>query len=296
VAVYFRGFSNSSSTLNVPGEALIVQSGDTVEITVVNTLSSTRQFTVAGMGIPTLSVGSGRTARLTFTAGSPGTYLYLDPSSAPYSRLVGLHGALAVMPAGSGDELYPGSPTFEQQYQWVFNDIDPAWNARIRNGQTPNTSYTPRYFTLNGLSGRPPGAPGAMNPSVDSMMDPRSMVAGHLGQRTLIRCLNAGKGFNAVHIHGNHMEWLSRNRQFFADIWQKDIVPLDSNGGTTDVIFPFEPPPDAWPPVTNATLQQAESEGRHFAYPMHLHNEMTQTAGGGLYMFGSMTDIYFHAN
>jgi hypothetical protein len=48
--------------------------------------------------------------------------------------------------------------------------------------------------------------------------------------------------------------------------------------------------------MTNQTLQQAEDEGRHSAYPMHLHNEMTQTAGGGLYMFGAMTDIFFEPN
>ena len=296
VSVYFRGFSSISNVLDVPGEALIVQSGDTVEITVINTLSSTHKFTVAGMGVPTLSIGAGKSAKLSFTAGNPGTYMYLDPSNAPYNRLVGLHGALAVMPSGSGNQLYPGSPTFVQQYQWIFNDIDPAWNTRISNGQTPNTTYKPRYFTLNGLSARPPGAPDAMNPDIDAMEDPRSRIDGHLGQRTLIRILNAGKGFNAVHVHGNHMEWLSRNRTYFSDIWHKDIVPLDANGGTCDVIYPFEPPPDAWPPVTNTTLQQAANAGRDFAYPMHLHNEMTQTAGGGLYLFGCMTDIHFHAN
>jgi hypothetical protein len=26
---------------------------------------------------------------------------------------------------------------------------------------------------------------------------------------------------------------------------------------------------------------------------MHLHSEMSQTSGGGFYMFGAMTDIYF---
>jgi len=296
VSVYFRGFSASSGSLDVPGEALVVQSGDTVQITVVNTLSSTRQFTVAGMNVPTITIRSGRSATLSFTAGTPGSYLYLDPSSAPYNRVVGLHGALAVMPAGSGNILYPGSPTFVQQYFWVFNEIDPAWNARIRNDQTPNTAFTPRYFTLNGLNGRPPGAPGNHDPAVDSMADPRTKVNGHLGDRALIRCLNAGMARHATHTHGNHMEWLTRNGQVFDDIWEKDVVPLDGNGGITDVIFPFDPPPDAWPPLTNDTLVQAESDGRHVAYPMHLHDEMTQTAGGGLYMFGALTDFFFHAD
>jgi hypothetical protein len=296
VDVYFRGFSGSAGGLDVPGEAVVAQVGDTLEITVVNTLSASRQFTVAGMDVPTLTIRGGRSATLTFTPDTPGSYLYLDPSNAPYSRLLGLHGALAVMPSGSGNELYPGSPTFVQQYFWVFHDIDPAWHGRLRNGQTPNTPYTPRYFTINGLSGRPPGAPGNHDPAIDSMADPRTKIDGHLGDRTLIRCLNPGLAQHAVHTHGNHMEWLSSNGVNRPDIWEKDIVPLDGDNGRADVIFPFDPPPDAWPPVTNTTLQQAESAGRHFAYPMHLHDEMTQTAGGGLYMFGALTDFYYHAD
>jgi FtsP/CotA-like multicopper oxidase with cupredoxin domain len=133
-----------------------------------------------------------------------------------------------------------------------------------------------------------------MNPAVDAMADPRSKLDGHLGDRTLVRILNAGMGKHAVHTHGNHMEWLTSNGQV-RPVWSKDVVPLDGNGGAADVIYPFDPPPDAWPPVTESTLVQAENEGRHFAFPMHLHNEMTQTAGGGLYMFGALTDIYFHS-
>jgi len=302
VDVYFRGFSASQGSLNVPGEQMIVQEGDTVNITIINTLRSSHSLAIDGISDSTVNTGrisGGNRTTISFTADNPGSYLYYDARNAPYNRLVGLHGAIAVMPKGSNDELYSGSHTFNNpkgQYFWVFNDIDPAWNNAIRNGQTPNTRYVPRYFTLNGLCGRPPGAPDAMDPAVDSMADPRSKIDGHLGDRTLIRSLNAGKVQHAVHTHGNHMEWLSKNGNNLNDVWEKDIIPLDANGGSVDFIFPFEPPPDAWPVVTNGTLRQAESEGRHFAFPMHLHNEMTQTAGGGLYMFGALTDIYYHAD
>jgi FtsP/CotA-like multicopper oxidase with cupredoxin domain len=294
VDVYFCGFSRTSGGLDVPGEALVVQEGDTVRITIANTLGRNHNFTIDGV-VDSGTIRPGEMRTVQFTAGQPGSYLYYDKYNNPYNRLLGLHGALAIMPSGSSNRLYSGSPTFVQQYFWLFHDIDPAWHNSLRNGRNPSGSYVPRYFTLNGLSGRPPGAVGAMDPAVDSMMDPRSKLDGHIGDRTLIRCLNAGKARHAVHTHGNHMEWLTRNGAIRPDIWEKDIVPLDANGGRTDVIFPYDPPPDAWPPVTNQTLVQAENAGRHFAYPMHLHDEMTQTAGGGLYMFGAMTDIYFHA-
>jgi len=302
VDVYFRGFSSNQGSLSVPGEHMIVQEGDTVNITIINTLNSSHSFVIDGISNNTVNSGrirGGNSTTISFTADNTGTYLYYDARNAPYNRLLGLHGGIAVMPRGSNNELYPGSPTFSNplgQYFWVFNDIDPVWHNALQNGQTPSTRYVPRYFTLNGLSGRPPGAPGAMDETVDSMADPRSKIDGHIGDRTLIRCLNAGKAQHAVHTHGNHMEWLSKNGQNRVDVWEKDIVPLDANGGSVDIIFPFDPPPDAWPPVTNNTLAQAESEGRHFAFPMHLHDEMTQTAGGGLYMFGALTDIYYHAD
>ena len=281
VNVYFRGFSSSQSVLNVPGEQMIVQQGDTVNITIVNTLGHQHAFTIDGLGIPTITINAGASKTLSFTAGTPGSYLYLDPSNAPYNRLVGLHGGFAVMPSGSSNTLYSGSPTFVQQYFWLFHDIDPAWHTAIQNGSTPSTAYKPRYFTLNGLSARPPGAPGAGDPNIDAMVDPRTALHGHIGDRTLIRILNAGKCQNSVHCHGNHMEWLTENGQIRNDIWLKDCLYLEGNMGKLDAIYPYELPPDAWPPVQTGV------------YPMHLHNEMTQTAGGGLYMFGSLTDIYF---
>jgi hypothetical protein len=273
---------------------MIVQEGDTVRITVINTLGTSHSFVIDGM-VDSGRISGGQSRTIQFTAGAPGSYLYYDGRNAPYNRLTGLHGGFAVMPQGSSNQVYSGSPTFVQQYFWVFNECDPAWNNAVRNRQTPSGRYTPRYFTINGLSGRPPGAPGAMDPAIDSMADPRTKLDGHLGDRTLIRCLNAGLAKHSVHTHGNHMEWLTSNGQVRPAVWEKDIVPLDGNGGGADVIYPFDPVPDAWPPMTNTTLRQAENEGRHSAYPMHLHDEMTQTAGGGSYMFGAMTDIYFHS-
>jgi len=278
--VYFMGYSSSPGALDIPGESFIVQEGDTVQITIVNTLNSTHSFVIDGV-VDSGPIGGGQTAFVEFVAASPGSYMFHDGMNVPYNRLCGMHGGMGVMPQGSGNELYPGSPTFVQQKFWVFSDIDPVWNAAVLNGQIPTTPYVPRYFTLNGLGGRPPGAPGSGDPTLDNMHDPRSALHGHVGDRTLIRVMNAGMAQQAVHTHANHMEWLTSNGVIRPDVWKKDIIPLDGNGGAIDVIFPFEAPSDAWPPVTTGT------------YPMHLHTEMSQTAGGGFYMFGAMTDIYF---
>jgi len=294
VNVYFRGFSGNSNSLHVPGEVLVMQAGDTYSLTIRNNLNSDHSFVINELGVNT-SIPAGRTRTVTITANQPGTYMYYDAVDYPDNRLVGLHGALVVFPSGTNTTLESGRDMPKQEFVWMFNDIDPAWNNAIRNNNNTPNSYTPRYFSLNGLYGRPPGAPGAMDPALDSMADKRTAIYGHLGDRTMVRCLNAGKAQHAVHCHGNHMEWISSNGKQRDHVWKKDIIPLDGDGGTMDFIFPFEPPPDAWPVVTNNTLAQAEADGRHFTYPMHLHDEMTQTSGGGLYMFGALTDIYFKA-
>ncbi len=278
--VYFKGYSGSSSSLAVPGAPLIAQEGDTLQITIVNTLNSDHSFVIDGM-VDSSVIGAGQVQTVSFVAGSPGSYLFYDALNAPYNRLAGLHGGIAVMPAGSSNELYPGSPTFVQQSIWVMTEIDPAWNDRVRRGLTPDTTFTPRYFTINGRSMRVPGSADYGNPDIDSGYHPGTRLSGSIGDRTLVRILNAGMATHSVHFHANHVEWLARNGEIRPDIWKKDSLMLPNNRGSLDVIYPFEPPPDAHPAVTTGH------------YPMHLHDEMTQTAGGGLYQFGIATTIAF---
>jgi FtsP/CotA-like multicopper oxidase with cupredoxin domain len=113
------------------------------------------------------------------------------------------------------------------------------------------------------------------------MSNPSTALHGTIGDRALVRSINGGMCNHAVHTHGNHMEWLTSNGQIRPQVWKKDIIRLDHTRGTMDMIYPFEAPPDAWPPETTG------------CYPMHLHDEMSQTSAGGSYMFGALTDIYF---
>ena len=143
-SVYFRGFSSSPGVVNVPGELItndngdVIQQGDTVNMTIHNTLNTTHRFTIDGLGVNETLRG-GRTTRFSFVADKHGSFPYYDSSHAPSNRLLGLHGALPVLPRCSTDELYPNSPTFVQQYSWIFSEIDPVWHNAIRNGRTPST-------------------------------------------------------------------------------------------------------------------------------------------------------------
>jgi len=290
VSVYFKSYGDSATALSLPASSIICQEGDTLSITVVNRLLKTHNFVISGLkaGDPPLAstgnIASGATGKITLTipSGAAGSYMFYDNVTS-YNRFLGLHGGLAIMPAGSSTTLYAGSPTFKSNKQlfWIFNDIDPVLHNAVQLNGTIPTTFTPRYFTINGLSSRPPGAAGFGDPTIDAMADPRSKLSGVVGDRTLLRILNAGMCSHSVHTHGNHMEWLTNNGTVRSAVWKKDSLYLRNNLGKIDAIFPFAAPPDAYPPVTTG----------HF--PMHLHDEMSQTAGGGLYQFGSMTEIEF---
>ncbi|MBN8771132.1 MAG: multicopper oxidase domain-containing protein [Thiobacillus sp.] len=288
VSVYIKGFSDSSADLNVPATPIVCQEGDTLEITIINRLAVTHNFVIGGLkaGDPPLvssgdiAGGGSKTITYTIPTGKAGSYLFYDNKTS-YNVFLGLHGGLAIMPAGSSNQLYSGSPTFVKQLFWVFNDIDPALNSAVQHGTTVPTSFTPRYFTINGQTSLPPGAVGFDDPTRDAMANPETQLAGSVGDRTLIRMLNAGMCSHAVHTHANHMEWLTDRGTVRGSVWKKDVLYLRNQLGKIDAIYPFEAPPDAYPPVTTG----------HF--PMHLHDEMSQTAGGGMYLFGAMTDIVF---
>ncbi len=282
VDVYFKGFSPDSNSLTVPGAQMIVQEGDTVDITIENTLGTDHSFVIDGL-VDSGVIAGGTSKTVSFTADKAGSFMFYDNLNAPYNRLVGMHGGFAVMPQGSSNELYTGSPTFVQQYSWVTNDIDPVWHTDVQNGATPTTAFTPRYFTINGRSMRVPDHPQYADPAIDSGYATDTRLVGAIGDRTLVRIQNAGICMHAVHFHANHVEWLARNNTKRADVWEKDTILLPNNKGSLDVIYPFDAPPDAHPAVSTGE------------FPMHFHDEMTQTAGGGYYQFGLATTIEFKA-
>jgi hypothetical protein len=290
VSVYFKSYGDTATALSLPASSIICQEGDTLSITVINRLLKTHNFVIGGLkaGDPPLAstgnIASGATGKITLTipTGAAGSYMFYDNVTS-YNRFLGLHGGLAIMPAGSSTTLYTGSPAFKPNRQlfWIFNDIDPALHNAVQLNGTIPTSFTPRYFTINGLSSRPPGATSHGDPTIDALFDPRSRLAGSVGDRTLLRILNAGMCSHSVHTHANHMEWLTNNGVVRSSVWKKDSLYLRNSLGKIDSIYPFMSPPDAYPLVNTG----------HF--PMHLHDEMSQTAGGGLYQFGSMTEIEF---
>ena len=228
-------------------------------------------------------------------------------SPTPYNRaqltpaVAAVFDALGRTPRFPGDQWNPEDP--ERERVWVFNQVDPRFN-KLAADDTPIdpkrfvAEFLPRYFTINGVSG------------FDSAHKEANVPSGFIGQPTLIRVLNAGLNTHSPHSHGNHVFELSgvsggtgligavlarprltstptaaeatvvvRNNVIERDTWT--MASLDRK----DVLLPFERPPDipaaAFPP---------EEEPFPFRYPIHCHIEMSQTAAGGNYPQGMVTD------
>ncbi len=275
VTVPMFSFS-STTTPMVPGPLIVCQEGDTVQLAISNTLATPINFVVGRTSI-ILSVAAGATQTLAFAAPAAGSYLYYDDQNSGVNRIMGLHGALVVMPLGIKNQSFAGSPTFVRQYKWVLSNVDPVWGNLVQtNGDAyvsliASTSFMPKYFLMNGNS-------------FDNSHENNTALSGNYGDACLVRILNAGGMAHSPHFHANHVNILSVNGTDYASgLKLKDVVsmfPLD----VKDVRYPFNTPPDAYP---------AASGGQH--YPMHCHSEMSQTAGGGLYPHGLHTQIAFGA-
>lgn len=273
VSTYLFSFS-ASGTLENPGSTIICQSGDTVNLVLRNALNTKVGFNLGGTG-KRFEVLPGAIGTLSLVAPAPGSYLYYDDLNAGVNRMMGLHGAFIVMPAGIKNQSFVGAPTFVRQYKWILANVDPNWSSLVATngdnyvtgGRLNTSNFVPRYFTINGSS-----YPDTHNANTE--------IAGMYGEAALIRILNAGMCTHSPHFHANHVDVISVNRKNFTSPKTKDIVsmfPLDCR----DVLFPMKRPPDAFPPIGQ--------EVQHF--PMHCHAEMSQTAGGGFYPHGMHASI-----
>jgi FtsP/CotA-like multicopper oxidase with cupredoxin domain len=300
--VPFVGFGSSADRLEVPSGVLDVQVGDTVNVTIANSSAMPVGFTVPGVaGATAAPIAAGATRTVSFRAPTkPGTYYYVGTvnGNAATGRALGATGALVVRPltgASTVDETFPGvrargrrqpqfgtraaagiPATWRQERTWLFAELNPTTAQSLAGGRVALPSDPePEYFLINGISG------------MLSVEDPNNYYsgrAGGLGQpgdATLIRMINTGRAPRSIHQHGNHMWVLSHPDKPWLVGAFKDTVTVPP-GKVVNVLVPLETPPDSFP-VTS----------RGQKYVVHDHIEMAETASGGHYPSGMVSDLLF---
>lgn len=306
-------FGRDANGTPVPRPVLRLNEAERTRIEITNNAPEPHSFAIPGVpGSLIDSMPPGATRSVEFTAPQGGSYLYIDPANAPVNRLLGLHGAVVCTPREGGrtdagaitpysrtahtpatrlvfDAFREDSPRFPgdpwdpaRERVWVFSQIDPLLCQRAERGErisgaTAAAAFRPRYFTINGLSG------------FDSAMEKTIKAEGYVGEPMLLRTLNAGLATHSPHIHGNHILEISGSDASGKVILNSNVIERDSWTlrplERKDVMLPFEVPTDipsnAWPP---------REEPFPLRYAMHCHIEMSQTAGGGNYPQGLVTD------
>jgi FtsP/CotA-like multicopper oxidase with cupredoxin domain len=91
--------------------------------------------------------------------------------------------------------------------------------------------------------------------------------------------IDTGRAPRSVHLHGNHFWVLSHPDMPWIVGAFKDTVRVPA-GGTVDVLVPLETPPDSVPRVNRAQK-----------YVVHDHIEMAETASGGHYPAGMVSEL-----
>ncbi len=331
-SVFMWSFEDQRNVPRMPGPVIQVKEGDPVRIHVYNSLKENHSFAVFGVpGTDTGPIAPGESAAVTFNAPAAGTYLYLDPLNAPVNRVLGLHGAMIVMPKAGNTPYSAPTAAVQQLFNdlgttpqfpkfalspagwdparfriWLQHQIDPVFNAQAQAdflaGRVSTVSasqmlanFLPRYFTINGRSG------------VFAAHDPAIALSGRIGQPMLVRILNSGLFTHSNHIHANHVYVIAVNNTVQDNVFYIDtfaINPLDR----VDWLVPFIRPPDiAGNPNTPLrdlipnelalTIQGPNgSPGvpqSPLGFPMHCHVETSQTAAGGNYPQGTVTHFDF---
>jgi FtsP/CotA-like multicopper oxidase with cupredoxin domain len=233
-SVFMWGYQEAPGDANfqTPGPVLCVNEGQTVSVTLHNTLAEASSIIFPGQdasvtatggsaGLLTREAASGGTVTYTFVAANPGTYLYESGTNVSKQIEMGLYGALIVRPAGAPDRAYgPARTAFDpsREYLLLLAEIDPDLHHAVETG-SPIYDFTQlhnRYYMINGrsfpdtvqdnnsvlLPGQPYGSLVRIQPNTATDNRP-----------ALIRMINAGVENHPFHPHGNHTREIAQDGQ-----------------------------------------------------------------------------------
>jgi FtsP/CotA-like multicopper oxidase with cupredoxin domain len=257
------------------------------------------------------------------------SWVPLRPAAEPIPEPLRLALELQELPADELARLAALEPFLFRTRIWVFNAVDPTFNAIGAAGgnaepgggidpEVLRATFLPRYFMTNGKT----GAFSSLEATA-----PESVLAAFVGQPHVVRILNAGLPNFSPHLHANHFYVLAVNNVVMDSVAHPDTMthgpvegdipfarlqtdPLGptnrlflSGGSRVDWLVPYVRPRDI-PGDPNTPLAQLIPEELNtvidgkfplspLEFPMHSHSELDQTAAGGNYPQGLITHFIF---
>jgi Multicopper oxidase len=240
-SIYMWSYTASGRGFQLPGPTLCVDSGVTVTVNLHNTLREATSIVFSGQdnvtangvsaqpevdavsgtltSLVTSAPANGGTVSYTFTAGTPGTYLYTSGTDVTKQREMGLYGALVVRPVGLGKQANSdGLSAFSKEFLYLVSQVDPDLHSAVERNRAYNfNAITARYFFINGRSMpdtlAPNNAAWLPNQPYGSLIhisaDARTGLPFH--KPALIRYLNAGQVNYPFHPHGSSQTVVNRD-------------------------------------------------------------------------------------
>ncbi len=290
--VYMWGYSAGNSPFQHPSPVLCVNEGETVTVILHNTLPedvsitfpgqdnvladgapAQPQFAVPGpppsglTSLTNVAPANGGSVTYSFTANSPGTFIYQSGTNPDKQVRMGLFGALIVRPSLGSNYAYNRTDSQfnpNTEFMVLLSEIDPYLNQAVErqvvNGQTYNfdmANYHPRYWLINGrgfpdsfapnfaswLPNQPYGALARVEPYIDG--DPRSLT----------RYIGVGTVDLPMHPHSKSALIIGRDGRAYEGPGGEDLsfesfsIPMGP-GQTWDGLFSWYDP-DGYDPDTN---------------------------------------------
>lgn len=121
-------------------------------------------------------------------ANEVGTFFYHCHRNTVLHFEMGMIGPLIVDPPEGPGTLYSGGPKYQVERVWLVDDVDPRWHDLAGGDHAVGlcgedagfNRWEPEYYLVNGVFNN------------KTMTDPKVMAQARLGQRILIRIINAG--------------------------------------------------------------------------------------------------------
>ena len=271
------GFASSSSgPATSPGPMIIANQGENLSIT----LHNVNLPDVLSLAFPLLDVAppivpdsagitsGASTKTYSFTASSPGTYLYEAGLTADGPRQVamGLFGGLVIRPSACANCAYDASSSYDDEALLVLSDLDPALNANPLAFDM--STYTPKYWLINGQ----------VYPSVP----PIAATGGH---KQLLRYANAGLKHHSMALLGLHQSVVATDGKPLTNPYSvvAETVPT---GGTLDTLTSI---PSTAPAGSRYAVYDAANHLDNAGLLVTPGSPSSQIAFGGMLTFLSLS-------
>jgi FtsP/CotA-like multicopper oxidase with cupredoxin domain len=306
------GYANGAGLAQYPGPTLIVNQGETVTVTLTNSLPVTTSIVFPGQtgvtatggtaGLLTTEVAPGATVTYSFTATNAGTYTYHSGTRPDVQAMMGMVGALIVRPATAGRAYDTVDTSFVHEYLFMLGEMDKTLNEQVdfltaqgnMNDVTQATldtsNFNPTLWFINGRNGTD-----TLFPDFIPWMPHQpygSIVRTHPAERVLLRVIGAGRDLHPFHTHGNNISVIAQDGRLLssglpgagADLARSEYTLKVVPGATYDAIFDWNGKGLGWdiyghaPGDAMRPDEVAEDHGKPF--PIVLPEQQNLVFGG----------------